>query len=370
GYILTNAHVVENADEVTVRLADHRELPAKVVGADTRTDVALLKIDAAGLPTLPVGDARDLAVGQWVIAIGSPFGLESTATAGIVSAVGRSLPGDTYVPFIQTDVAINPGNSGGPLLDTEGRVVGINSQIFSRTGGYMGLSFAVPIDLATRVASQLETTGHVEHGWLGIHIQPVSQDLATAFGLDRPRGALVADVTQDSPAAAAGIRAGDIILGYNGTAIDQFGDLPALVGNTSPGRRVRLDVLREGDETEIFAKIGALSQTTVAQSGQPATGKVASALHMTVSDPTAAERQQLKLTEGGVVVRSMEQGPATQAGIRVGDVIVSFNRTPIESAAQFDELVKAVSDDKPVALRIRRGQETLVVAVSVPSNTG
>jgi serine protease Do len=370
GYILTNAHVVEHADEVVVRLADHRELPAEIVGADARTDVALLKIDASGLPTIPVGDARHLEVGQWVVAIGSPFGLESTATAGIVSAVGRSLPGDTYVPFIQTDVAINPGNSGGPLLDTDGRVVGINSQIFSRTGGYMGLSFAVPIDLATHVASQLKETGHVQHGWLGIQIQPVSQDLATAFGLDRPRGALVAGVTADSPADKAGIEAGDIVLGYDGKPIDQLGDLPALVGNTMPGHQAHLDVLRNGSESKIVVDVGELDQNATAQSEESTSDKTASTLHMTVSDPTASERRQLDLPQGGVVVRSIEQGPAAQAGIREGDVIVTFNRTPVENAEQFHTLVESTVPGKPFALLIHRGDQILYVAVRVPSNTG
>ena len=370
GYILTNAHVVEHADEVMVRLADHRELPAEIVGEDARTDVALLKIGASELPTLPVGDARNLEVGQWVVAIGSPFGLESTATAGIVSAVGRSLPGDTYVPFIQTDVAINPGNSGGPLLDTDGRVVGINSQIFSRTGGYMGLSFAVPIDLASHVASQLKDTGHVEHGWLGIQIQPVSQDLATAFGLDRPRGALVAGVTADSPADKAGIEAGDIVLGYDGRPIDQLGDLPALVGNTMPGHSAHLDVLRNGGKTEVVVEVGELDQSEVAQTEESSSDKVASALHMTVSNPTQTERHQLELPEGGVVVRSLEQGPAAQAGIREGDVIVSFNRTPVKDAEQFRTLVDSTTPGKPFALLLHRGEQILYVAVRVPSTTG
>jgi serine protease Do len=226
-----------------VRLVDHTELPAKRVGLDERTDVALLKVSGQRLPTVNIGDSNNLKVGQWVLAIGSPFGLEHTATAGIVSAWGRSLPGDTYVPFIQTDVALNPGNSGGPLLDSEGRVVGINAQIFTQSGGYMGLFFAVPIDTAMRVAEQLKTTGHAEHGWLGVTIQPITQALAKSFGTKQPRGALIAQVVPDSPAARANVKAGDIILGYDEQTIGESADLPALVNATAPGKRVALDIL-------------------------------------------------------------------------------------------------------------------------------
>lgn len=258
GYILTSAHVIQDADEIVVRLNDHREKPAEVVGTDERSDVALLKIDTTDLPSVELGDSDDLQVGEWVLAIGSPFGLELTATQGIVSALGRNLPSDTYVPFIQTDVAVNPGNSGGPLFNTKGQVVGINAQIYTRTGGYMGLSFAIPIRVAMQVADQLKTQGFVTRGWLGVIIQPVTQDLAQSFGLDRPRGALVTRVVPDSPAAKADLKTGDIILEYGTAAIERSGELPPLVGSTQIGTVVPLQILREGQAQEIRVKIEAL----------------------------------------------------------------------------------------------------------------
>ena len=359
GYLLTNAHVVKDADRIVVRLVDHTELPAKLVGLDERTDVALLKVSGKQLPTVRIGDSSKLQVGQWVLAIGSPFGLEHTATAGIVSALGRALPGDTYVPFIQTDVALNPGNSGGPLLDTEGRVVGINAQIFTQSGGYMGLSFAVPIDTAMGVAEQLKTTGHAEHGWLGVTIQPVTQALAESFGLSQPRGALIAQVVPDSPAAHAGLKPGDIILGYDAQTIDESADLPALVNATAPGKRVALHILRNGREQTFAVELASLAKGQQAEAGAPEEKQQVAKLGIAASDLTAAERQELNIAKGGVMVRDVAEGPAFRAGLRTGDVILAFNQTPIDSARQFADLVKGTATGRPISVLVQR-QNTMI----------
>lgn len=365
GYILTNAHVVKDADDVVVRLADHSELPAKVVGLDERTDVALLKVNKEQLLTVRIGDSDKLQVGQWVLAIGAPFGLEHTATAGIVSALGRALPGDTYVPFIQTDVALNPGNSGGPLLDTEGRVVGINAQIFTRSGGYMGLSFAVPIDTAMRVAEQLKTTGHAEHGWLGVTIQPVTQALAESFGMSRPRGALIVQVTPESPAARAGLKPGDIILDYDKHSIDESGDLPALVNATRPGTEVVVTIMRNRQEQQLNIEIGSLAKGQQEQAGMPEGERRVAKLGMTVAELTSAERQQLNIPNGGIKVRSVDSGPAFQAGLRAGDVIVGFNQKPVDTLQHFMDLVQHMPTNKPVPVLVQRGDNRLYLALQV-----
>ena len=326
GYIVTNHHVVDGADKIMVKLNDKREFPAKVIGSDPRSDIALLKIDASGLPTVAIGGTDNLKVGQWVFAIGAPFGLERTATKGIVSALGRSLPNDTYVPFIQTDVPINPGNSGGPLFDLNGKVVGINSQIFSRSGGYMGLSFAIPADVAMDVVAQLKNDGHVTRGWLGISLQEVTQDLARSFGLEQPRGALVADVTENSPAANAGLKAGDIITAYGGKPINDSADLPPLVGTTKPGANKDLTIIRDGKTRDIAVKLGQLpdeDQTELALNNTPNDGTPH--LNVLVADVPDGD--------GGVRVQQVGPGMAAEAGVQAGDILVSLNNQKIRNAA-------------------------------------
>lgn len=365
GYILTNAHVVKDADEIMVRLNDRRELPAKLVGSDARTDVALLKVDADDLPTLKIGDSDDLQVGEWVAAIGSPFGFDHSVTAGIVSAINRTLPSDTYVPFIQTDVAINPGNSGGPLFDLDGEVVGINSQIYTRSGGFMGLSFAIPISVAMDVADQLRTEGHVSRGWLGVVIQPVSKDLAESFGLDDTRGALVSDVTDDSPAKKAGLKAGDVILSVNGEAIDDSTTLPRLIGRVSPGDDVKLKVMRDGDQRNIDVTVGDWPEEMTAD-GSSSNGNATddqAKLGIAISDLNDQQKQQLDIDSGVLVRRVDPRGAAAAAGIQPGDVIVSFDQKPVDNADQLIEAVKQVDEDRAVPVRIVRDGNSLFVAL-------
>ncbi len=360
GYILTNAHVVKGADEVVIAFEDRRELTAEVIGLDERTDVALLKVEANDLPAVTLGNADDLSVGDWVLAIGNPFGLEQSATQGIVSALSRNLPSDTYVPFIQTDAAVNPGNSGGPLFNTDGEVVGINSQIYSRSGGYMGVSFAIPINVAMNVADQLRESGSVSRGWLGVTIQDLNQDLAQSFGLDRPRGALVAQVQADSPAAEAGLESGDVILSYNGRAIDRSGQLPVLVGNTKAGERAELTVLRNGDEQQIPITVGELpaDPTQLAAASTPQGGRLGVAVEPLDGDASG--------DDPGVRVAGVNpDSPAASAGIREGDVIVSFNRKPVRSPQELAELVNAAEAGKPVVLLIERDGNNRFVPVQL-----
>ena len=329
GLILTNAHVVDDATEVTVKLTDKREFTAKVLGKDTQTDVAVLKIDATGLPTVRLGNPEKLKVGQWVLAIGSPFGFENTVTAGIVSAKGRSLPDETYVPFIQTDVAVNPGNSGGPLFNLNGEVVGINSQIFSRSGGYQGVSFAIPIDVAIHVRDELVASGHVSRGWLGVGIQGMSKPLAESFGLDQARGALVSQVQPDSPAEKAGMKTGDVILEFDGHAIGDSSDLPPLVGNTPIGSTAKIKVLREGREKMLTARIEQLADSN-AEPEPASVGQARGSLGVAVADLTKEQRSELGLDSGGVVVTAVGDGPAAEAGIRRGDVLLRLGQSKIE----------------------------------------
>ena len=361
GYLLTNAHVVDGADTVTVRLTDKREFRAKVIGADKRTDVALLKIDATGLPTVRLGDAARLKVGEWVVAIGSPFGFENSVTAGIVSAKGRALPQENYVPFIQTDVAINPGNSGGPLFNMNGEVVGINSQIYSRSGGFMGLSFAIPIDVAMDIQQQLRSTGKVSRGRLGIVIQEVSKELAEALGLAQQAGAVVNAVERGGPADKAGLEAGDVILKFDGKTITSSAELPRLVAAAKPGSRASVQVWRKGKLRDIPVQIGQMvDEGTVA--ARPLSGKGGAAssnrLGLVVSDLTAAQRRELEL-DGGVLIEEL-RGAAALSGLRTGDVIVAViskgSTSEVKSAEQLNRLLNQFDPAANVTLLIRRGE--------------
>lgn len=364
GYVLTNNHVVEGAEEITVRLSDRRELPAKLIGTDPSTDVAVLKIDDGDdLPVVKIGSSNELEAGEWVLAIGSPFGFDYTVTAGIVSAVGRSLPSENYVPFIQTDVAINPGNSGGPLFNLDGEVVGINSQIYTRSGGFMGVSFAIPIDDAMNVFRQIRDNGTVARGWLGVLIQEVNRDLAESFGLSRPRGALIAEVMADSPAQAAGLQAGDIVLEYNGEEINLSSDLPPKVGRTPIGETAALKIVRRGERMDLDVEIGRLPEeggSEPAQVGQaPSTN--AAPLGLVVEALSDKLKGTLGL-QGGVMVVDVGRGAALDAGIRPKDIITEINRHQVDSVEDFNQAVSALPDDRVVSVRvIRQGRATYLV---------
>ena len=355
GYILTNNHVVADADEIMVRLPDRSELEAKLVGADPRTDVALLKVEGDDLPTVKLGKSKELDAGEWVVAIGSPFGFDHTVTAGIVSATGRSLPNESYVPFIQTDVAINPGNSGGPLFNLDGEVVGINSQIFTRSGGFMGLSFAIPIDVAMDVADQLRETGQVSRGWLGVVIQEVNRDLAESFGLDRPAGALVAQVMDGSPAAKGGLRVGDVILSVNGETINMSGDLPHLVGAMKPGSQAKMEIVRDGNRQTLNVDIGALPEDgqAVADAGGAGGGQSSTRLGVAVAELSDAQRKALD-EQGGVVISEVRGGPAAAIGLRPGDVITHLNNRAIDSVRTFRQVADNLPKNRSVSMRVLR----------------
>ncbi|HEV2611356.1 MAG TPA: DegQ family serine endoprotease [Noviherbaspirillum sp.] len=360
GMILTNAHVVQDADEVTVKLSDRREYKAKVLGSDPVTDVAVLKINAENLPVVNLGDPAKLGVGDYVLAIGSPFGFEQSATAGIVSAKGRSLPGDGHVPFIQTDVAVNPGNSGGPLFDTSGAVIGINSQIYSRTGGYQGVSFAIPINVALQIKDQIVSTGKVTHPRLGVTIQELNQTLAESFRLKQPDGALVSSVAPGSAAAKAGLEPGDVILQYNGRPIASSTDLPAMVSLGKPGDKVTLGVWRGGKQIELSASLGAvndrLASGDTAEKGVPQ-GRLGLAVR-----PLSAEEKSAGASASGVLVER-SSGPAAKAGIEAGDIILAVNGTPVKSV---DELKSVVAkQDKQLAILVQRGDARIFVPVTI-----
>ena len=367
GYVITNHHVVKDADEIVVRLQDRRELVAKVVGSDKRSDIALLKLEAENLPVVTLGSAEKLKVGEWVLAIGSPFGFDHSVTAGIVSAKGRSLPSDNYVPFIQTDVAINPGNSGGPLFNLQGEVVGVNSQIYSRTGGFMGLSFAIPTEVAMQVVEQLKAQGHVSRGWLGVQIQNVTRELAESFGMKKPQGALVAKILDKSPAAASDLRIGDIITEFNGREIGSSAALPPLVGMTKVGEAAKLKVLRQGSVKEITVKIGMLpdEDAPVVAAGEPSGGEKVNRLEITVTDLTSELREQLEVPKGGVLVQGVRSGPAYDAGIRRGDVILRLQEQAVKDVKQFNQLVKKLPKDKSVAVLVQRRGGSLFLAVKL-----
>jgi serine protease Do len=367
GYVVTNAHVIKDADEIVVRLNDRRQIVAEVIGSDPRSDVALLKVEAEDLPIVKIGDSDRLRVGEWVLAIGSPFGFDYTVTAGIVSALGRNLPRENYVPFIQTDVAINPGNSGGPLFNLNGEVIGVNSQIYSRTGGFMGLSFAIPINVVMNVADQLKTKGKVSRGWLGVLIQDVTRELAEAFGMSRPQGALVSKVLDDSPAAAAGFKSGDVIIRYNGRDVADSASLPPLVGQTPVGKQAEVIVIRDGEETALEVTIGELpGDDALAQAVAPEAESVSEQrLGIKVSEVPDALREALELGEGGVLVEELESGAASRAGVRQGDVIVMLNQQAVTGPQQFAELVEALPEGKSVAVRIQRQNGPLWLALKL-----
>ena len=362
GLILTNAHVVEGATTIYVTLTDKREFKAKLLGMDKRTDVAVVKIDARDLPKLPLGDSSKVRVGEWVLAIGSPFGLENTVTAGIVSAKSRDT-GD-YLPFIQTDVAVNPGNSGGPLLNTAGQVIGINSQIFSRSGGYMGISFAIPIDEAMRVADQLRTNGKMTRGRIGVALGEMTKEVAESLGLGKPRGAYVRNVESGGPAAAGGVEAGDVIVSFNGRDIAKSTDLPRIVGDTKPGTSVPLQVWRKGATRELMVTVSdsESAQATKKADAPANNGNGSNALGVVVTDLSDAKKKDLGL-KGGAEVTGLGDGPLARAGVRAGDIIIRVADTDVSGAKQFESLVKGLDPNKSVPVFIRRADSTLVIPV-------
>ena len=360
GIVLTNAHVVAGADTVTVKLSDRREFKAKVIGSDDQTDIAVIRIDAKNLPVVKLGDSKSARVGDWVLAIGSPFGFENTVTAGIVSATSRALPDGAYVPFIQTDAAVNPGNSGGPLFNMRGEVIGINSQIYSSTGGYQGLAFAIPIEVAMKVQRQLVETGRVERGQIGILIQEVSQSLAKSFGMDSPRGALVASVEKDGPAAKAGIEPGDVITAVNGVKVETSSQLPPMIADIKPGESAKLDVWRDGGQKSLTVKVDPMPRVDkdkTARGVAPQGGR----LGLAVRPLTNEERRAAGVPGGGLVVEDVS-GPAARAGMQEGDIVLSVNGTPVRDAAQLRALV---ANKAQVALRVKRGEAILFVPIEL-----
>jgi serine protease Do len=369
GYVLTNHHVVSGADEIIVRLSDRREFTAKLIGSDKASDVALVKIDAENLPVVTIGKGKDLKVGEWVLAIGSPFGFDHSVTAGIVSAKGRSLPTENYVPYIQTDVAINPGNSGGPLFNLKGEVVGINSQIYSRTGGFMGLSFSIPIEVAMNVADQLRTKGKVTRGWLGVLIQDVTRSLAESFGMQQPHGALVAQVIEDSPAQKAGLQVGDIIVSFNDQVVKRSSSLPPMVGSSSVDKLAQVVVLRHGEKKTLSVNIGELPDDQLASSaasGSAKDGAEGELLGLAVKDLNAEQRNKLGVADGGIIVSEVTGDAAREAGIQVGQVIVMLQNHKIESVRDFREQVKKLQRGKPAALLMQEKDGSRWVTLAVP----
>ena len=370
GYVVTNNHVVENARQVVVRLPDRQEFDAEVVGTDPRSDLAVLKVDASRLPFLQLADEDDVKVGQWVLAIGSPFSLDFSVTAGIVSALGRSLPtetGDNYVPFIQTDVAINPGNSGGPLFNLDGEVIGVNSQIFTRSGGSIGLSFAIPVSVVRNVITQIREKGVVERGWLGVSIQDVDRNLAESFGLDRPRGALIAQIGRDSPAERAGLQPGDVITVFDGESIETSADLPHVVGLIAPGTRVEAFIVREGEEQAIDVEVGGLAADEVArvETGAAVDGSI-TLLGMRIAEAEPAILSELGLS-GGVVIREVAlNSPAEEAGVRPGDILTRLGSRPIGRVEDLEGAAAELAPGRSVPARFIRGQSPLFIGIRIP----
>ncbi|WP_206952905.1 DegQ family serine endoprotease [Trinickia acidisoli] len=364
GYVMTNAHVVDDADNIYVTLTDKREFKAKLIGVDDRTDIAVVKIDATNLPTVTIGDSNKVRVGEWVVAIGSPFGLDNTVTAGIVSAKGRET-GD-YLPFIQTDAAVNPGNSGGPLINMQGEVIGINSQIYSRTGGFMGIAFAIPIDDAMRVADQLETTGKVVRGRIAVSIGEVTKDVADSLGLPHAEGALVSSVEPGGPADKAGLQPGDIILKFNGVPVDADTDLPRMVGDTKPGTRSTVTIWRKGQSREVPITVEQTQPERTAKAddehASPVMPRPSNALGVTVSDLSPDQIKSLKLRSGGVQVEAVD-GPAARVGLQKGDIILRVGDTDVSSAKQFEQVTAHLDSQKMVAVLVRRGENTQFVPI-------
>lgn len=355
GYVLTNNHVIKDANEIIVRLSDRRELVAEIVGSDPRSDIALLKIDGDDLPVVRMGNSDNLKVGEWVLAIGSPFGFDYSVTAGIVSAKGRNLPRENYVPFIQTDVAINPGNSGGPLFNLDGKVIGINSQIYSRTGGFMGLSFAIPINMVMNIVDQLKTKGKVARGWLGVLIQDVTRELAESFGMKKPRGALVAKVLPDSPAEKAGFQVGDVVIKFDDKKIIRSSNLPPVVGITPVGKNVKVEILRKGKKKKLTVNLGELPDkdeqlASIAEPKMTEDNK----LNISVVDLTKEQRKSLEIKENGVLVNKVSSGPARKAGVRRGDVILMINNTDIKDTDHFKNVIEKLPTGKSVPLLVQR----------------
>lgn len=368
GYVITNNHVIKDADEVIVRMNDRREFVAEVIGTDVRSDLAVLKIEAEDLPTVTLGTSKNLEVGEWVLAIGSPFGFDYSVTSGIISAIGRSLPNENYVPFIQTDAAINPGNSGGPLFNLDGEVIGVNSQIYSRTGGFMGLSFAVPIDVVENVYKQLREKGHVSRGWLGVLIQDVTRELAESFGMKHPHGALVAKVLPDSPAEKAGLEVGDIITRFDGKDISFSSDLPPIVGGSEVGRKVSVDILRRGKEATLSVTIAELPEEAGLAEKRRAPGQDESAdnvLNIKVENLTSEQRERLGLEQQGVLVTSVSQGAASQAGLRRGDVIMLINNEKIDNVKTFNDVVANLPRGKSIPVLIQRRGNPIFLALKL-----
>ncbi len=370
GYVITNHHVVKDADEIIVKLSDRRQLVAEMVGSDPRSDIALLKLEGENFPSVKLGDSDAVKVGQWVLAIGSPFGFDASVTAGIVSAKGRSLPSENYVPFIQTDVAINPGNSGGPLFDLDGKVVGINSQIYTRSGGFMGLSFAIPIEDAMDVVEQLKTHGYVSRGWLGVYIQEVTRELAESFGMEKPTGALVAKILPDSPAVDTDLQVGDIILSYDGEEVKNSASLPPMVGRTRVGETVKLELMRNGKSKNIKLKIGQLPEKgpSLANKGVPEDETEDTVFGLSLRPLTEEEMENLELENNGLLVLDAQNGAAKSAGIRKGDVIQMINGEPVENVEAFAKLMDELPEGKFISILVQRSHGPEFLAMRIPES--
>tara|TARA_R110002049_G_scaffold13509_2_gene58544 strand:+ start:174979 stop:176412 length:1434 start_codon:yes stop_codon:yes gene_type:complete len=367
GYVVTNHHVVKEADEIIVKLSDRRELEAKLIGSDPRSDIALLKIEASDLPVVKLGSANELKVGQWVLAIGSPFGFDHSVTSGIVSAKGRSLPNENYVPFIQTDVAINPGNSGGPLFNLNGEVVGINSQIYSRTGGFMGLSFAIPVEVAMDVIDQLKANGYVSRGWLGVYIQEVTRELAESFGMDKPMGALVAKIMDGSPVEDADIKVGDVILSFNGQEVQSSAALPPMVGRVRVGEQVKLKIMRDGKLSTVKVKIGQLPDSDQPLAGDAIEKVSEGILGLDVRALTKDELEEMELSHG-LYVQSVAEGAAKSAGIRKGDVLQLINGDKVQTVMELKEIVEKLPKGKFASILVQRRQGPQFLALKIPQD--